>query len=551
MTPLGLILAGLVGVTPTEATTGTNVPIELTFEARREHADPFHTVTLDVVFTAPDGATRRVPAFWAGGDRWKVRYAAPEVGEHRWRSICDPGDDAGLHGVEGVVRVAPYEGDNVLYRHGPLRVASDRRYLEHADGTPFFWLGDTWWMGLCHRLTWPEEFRTLTADRVAKGFNVVQIVMGLYPDMPAFDPRGANESGFPWTEDYTTIRPEYFDRADERLNHLVENGITPCLVGAWGYHLPWMGQENAKRHWRYLVARYGAWPVVWCAAGEANLPYYQAKGFPYDDREQVRGWTPVLRYIRETDPFRRPLTIHPTAINKYTARHATDDPALLDFDMLQTPHGERPAALIALKAMRESCAAEPTMPVINGEAAYEMLLDKIPARWTRAMFWICLTNGAAGHTYGANGIWQCNRKDRPHGPSPHGGDYGKITWDEAMRLPGSSQLAAAKRFLERWEWWRFTPHPEWVAWASEGDPELPPQATGIAEDVRVVWVPDRQPVVLSSLSAGRAYRLTRFDPSEGTMGESERLVADAGGRARIDPPRGQDDWVVAVEPAER
>ena len=56
-------------------------------------------------------------------------------------------------------------------------------------------------------------------------------------------------------------------------------GITPCIVGAWGYFMPWMGVEKVKAHWRYLIARYGAWPVVWCAAGEANLPWYLAEGF--------------------------------------------------------------------------------------------------------------------------------------------------------------------------------------------------------------------------------------------------------------------------------
>jgi len=38
-------------------------------------------------------------------------------------------------------------GEDILFRHGQLRVSIDRRYLEHLDGTPFFWLGDAWWMG--------------------------------------------------------------------------------------------------------------------------------------------------------------------------------------------------------------------------------------------------------------------------------------------------------------------------------------------------------------------------------------------------------------------
>ncbi len=457
--------------------TPANVPAEISFTAQRAHADPFNDVMLDVTFTDPAGTARRVPAFWAGGDTWKVRYASPLAGAHGWQSGCSDAQDAGLHGVTGVVEIAPYADDNALFMHGPVRVAADHRHFEHADGTPFFWLGDTWWMGLCHRLQWPEEFQRLTADRKAKGFNVVQIVAGLYPDMQQFDPRGANEAGFPWEKDYTRIRPEYFDAADARLRHLVEQGITPCIVGAWGYFLPWMGAEKMKAHWRYLIARYGAWPVVWCAAGEANLPWYLAKGFPYDDRDQVHGWTEVLRSIRATDPFRRPLTIHPTGIGRLSARSATDDVALLDFDMLQTPHGQREAVVPTVRTMRESYADKPVMPVINGEASYEKLGDSLPTAWTRAMFWLCTMNGAPGHTYGANGIWQCNRNGQPHGPSPTAGSpltgYGTISWDEAMALPGSAQLGFGKRLFESLPRTLLTPMPESVAWADSADAVTP------------------------------------------------------------------------------
>src|SRR5438128_1446857 len=83
-----------------------------------------------------------------------------------------------------------------------------------------------------------DEFKKLTADRKEKGFNVIQIVAGLYPDMPPFDPRGANEAGYPWQTNYSSVRPEYFNAADERFRHLVDQGFTPCIVGAWGYFIP-------------------------------------------------------------------------------------------------------------------------------------------------------------------------------------------------------------------------------------------------------------------------------------------------------------------------
>src|ERR1035441_8095044 len=147
-----------------------------------------------------------------------------------------------------------------------------------------------------------------------------------------------------------------------------------------------------------------------------------------------------------------PYTTLFRSIQRYTARHATDDPTLLDFDMLQTPHGQGEAVPVTVKAMRESYAAAPVMPVIDGEASYEMLNDSLPTEWTRRMFWLCLMNGAAGHTYGANGIWQCNRPGQPHGASPHGGSYGNIPWNEAMNLPDSRQVGLGKKLLERYPW---------------------------------------------------------------------------------------------------
>jgi hypothetical protein len=470
-------------------TVAQNHTFEFTFKAQTNVEDPFNTLNLDVVFTAPNGSRKTVPAFWAGHGNWTVRYASPLLGTHTFRTICTaaatgkPWPDSGLIGVNGRLVVTPNHDSNALYRHGPLVVSPDKRHLQHADGAPFFWLGDTWWMGLAQRLHF-NEFQTLADDRQRKGFTVVQIVAGLYPDMPPFDPRGANENGFPWMSNYGTINSAYFDAADRRIRVLLAHGITPCIVGAWGYFMTWMTPEQLERHWRYLIARYGSMPVVWCAAGEANLPWYLAKGFPYDDRAQTTKWTEVMRYIRRTDPFHRLLTVHPTAIGAYTSRHATDDSSLLDFDMLQTPHGEADAARVSLKAVRDSYGASPKMPVIDGEAAYEMLNDSLPTRWTRAMFWICMMNGTAGHTYGANGIWQNNRPGDPHGPSPHGGDYGRISSQEAMNFPGSSQMSFGKQFFESFDWRTGVPEPGWASYS--GDLGTAPSFQGASW----IWYPE-------------------------------------------------------------
>jgi hypothetical protein len=495
--------------------TPQNVMAEITFAAQKEVADPFNAVALDVIFDDPRGKIFRMPAFWAGGRTWKARYSSSTLGVHRYHTECTSGTDPGLNGLTGEVKVVRYRGHSPLFEHGPVRVAPDHRHFEYADGTPFFWLGDTWWMGLCQRIHWPNEFETLTQDRKAKGFNVVQIVAGLYPDMPPFDPRGANEAGYPWETNYSRIRPEYFDAADRRLIYLTEQGITPCLVGAWGYFMPWMGVEKAKQHWRYLIARYAACPVIWCAAGEVNLPYYLVKGFPFDSREQVKDWSEVMRYIRETDPFHRPLSVHPTGMGRLSARGTVADQALLDFDMLQTGHGLREILPQTVKAMRDSYADRPTMPVLNSEVCFEQLGGNIPADIPRLMFWASILCGGAGHTYGANGIWQCNRPGQPHGNSPGGANWGDIPWNEAMKLPGSAQVGWGKQFLESFGWSRFTPQSDSVAWVEQRLPE---------HWGDWIWFPEGDPTT-GAPTERRFFRRTFELPEKGRVKRARLLVS--------------------------
>jgi hypothetical protein len=473
-----------------------NRMIELTFTSEKTYADPFNQLDLAALFRRPDGKELRVPGFWAGGQVWKVRYSSPLLGTHTFRTECSDAGDAGLHGVGGRVEVVAYRGQNPLYRHGPIRVAADHRHFEHLDGTPFFWLGDTWWMGLCRRLHWPEEFQALAADRKQKGFNVVQIVAGLYPDMPAFDPRGANEAGFPWEPGYRGIRPEYFDAADRRLQHLADEGIVPCIVGGWGYHLPWLGVAKMEKHWRYLVARYAALPVVWCAAGEVTMPYYLSRDKSGDSQFQKQGWTTVARTIHRLDPFGRLLTLHPSW--RTPTRQSVTDPSVVDFELLQTGHGMREVIGPTGQQVLAARATPPPVPVIVGEPSYENLNNQIPAEVCRSCFWVAITSGAAGHTYGANGIWQLNREEQPYGASPHGGNWGTLPWTKAMKLPGGVQVALGKKFLLGCPWWRLEPHPEWarIDLPSSKDTAT---AAGIPGSLRLVYLPGPWPVVVEQL----------------------------------------------------
>ena len=67
---------------------------------------------------------------------------------------------------EGSFNCVPYDGPNPVYRHGPVHVADDGHSLAHADGTPFFWLGDTVWNGLIRSQAadWEEYLSTRRAQ---------------------------------------------------------------------------------------------------------------------------------------------------------------------------------------------------------------------------------------------------------------------------------------------------------------------------------------------------------------------------------------------------
>lgn len=520
-----------------------NSVLELSFVSGRTYDEPFQSVDLTVTFSGPNGGQWVVPAFWAGENVWKVRFAPPEAGRYEYISNCSDPANADLHRQQGTVEATDYAGSNPLLRHGRLRMAASRRHLEHADGTPFLWLADTWWMGLCRRLSWPDDFQALAADRVRKGFNVIQIVAGLYPDMPAFDPRGANEAGYPVSKDYRTINPGYFDMADLRLAHLVRVGLVPCVVACWGYFLRWTGVENMKRFWRYLVARYGAYPVVWCLAGEATMPYYLSETKEEDARVQRQGWTELAAFVRAIDPFHNPVTIHPTRFG----REQVEDASLLDFEMLQTGHGGRESIPNTVNSVVESLRREPRLPVLVAEVNYEGIFDDSRDNVQRMCFWMSMLSGAAGHTYGANGIWQVNTREQPFGPSPHGRSWGDTPWEDAYQLPGSVQLGHGKHLLERLSWWELAPHPEWVepGWTTASYFNC--YAAGIPGKLRVVYTPRQwDPPLVKGIERNVSYSAFYFNPRNGKEISLGTVEPDADGNWR--PPHAPvvHDWLLVL-----
>jgi len=449
-----------------------NVPVEIALSCRAPSDIPSWLREIDIEVTGPAGATWRMPCFWAGDHDYRARFAAPEPGRYAWRVVS--GQDEG-DAPQGELQIEPYSGTRELYRRGRLGVSANGRHLQHQDGTPYLWLADTWWMGLTKRLDWPHGFRELGHDRARKGFNTIQIVAGPLPDYCAasatWQAGQANEGGWPWIErerrdpgvapvpeDFTRINPAFYDMADLRIAALIDMGLTPCIVGMWGYYLNFMGVENAKRHWRNLVARYAAYPLVWCVCGEALMPTYadHARKDPEHMKQRQAelrsGWSDVARMLKAIDPFSNVTTVHPGG-GLRRSRGILDDDGLLDLVWPHTSHSGHYGLRISLATLDEQVVAEPTKPVLNSEVCYEGIMGGSREEIQRFLFWTHMLSGACGHTYGAQGIWAMNSRDNPFDGTTH--NWGDGFWQDVMHYPGSGHLGLSARFLRQYPWQQF------------------------------------------------------------------------------------------------
>ena len=102
--------------------------VEWSYTSGKTYDDPFNEVELDVLVALHDGDSWRVPAFWAGDQEWRVRFAPPRPGRYEIRTICSDEANGDLHDRRSTLEASPHQSANPLLRHGPLRIAPSGRW---------------------------------------------------------------------------------------------------------------------------------------------------------------------------------------------------------------------------------------------------------------------------------------------------------------------------------------------------------------------------------------------------------------------------------------
>ena len=425
----------------------------------------------------------------------------------------------------------------------PLRVSADGRWLEHVDGAPFFYLGDTAWE-LFHRLD-REETDLYLRDRAAKGFTVIQAVA-----LAELDGLGVpNRYGHTPLAENDPTRPneEYFRHVDFVVDRAEELGLFIGLLPTWGdkFRKEWgvgpeiFTPENARLYGEWLGRRYRGRPIIWILGGDRNPeePHH---------REIARAMAGGIRAGAGESQL---MTYHPQGGGRSWQWFHQDD--WLDFHMIQSGHGQ--VDLPNYEMLQQGYALTPPKPVIDGEPRYE----DHPINWRpqegwfmefdvrQAAYWAMLS-GAAGHTYGDHNIWQMWEPGRAPVSSA------RTPWREAVGHPGSAQMGHLRRLFESRPWQRLEPRDAALLGDRGEGPARLRAARASDGSFLLAYSPYGRPLEIDLGAVDGAARAWWFDPRSGEATDVGRLPA--GGSRRFDPPGDEgrgNDWVLVVDAADR
>jgi hypothetical protein len=508
---------------------------EHSFKSRLVYSNAVQEVSLRVVFTSPLGETSEVDGFWDGGKTWRVRFSPDQPGRWKFTTVCSDGANDGLFNQSGEFICTAAVGITRFKKHGPVRVARDHRHLEHADGTPFFWLADTAWNGA--RQAELKDWEFYAGTRARQRFSVAQWAVVQGDDT-------VNQSAYAGFPDRIAINADFFKRLDARLEVLNQAGILGAIAPilelqsekGTGVPLP---DDQAELLVRYVVARWGAEPVAWLIAFEGesagkNVGRWKRIGQAVFGS---RAHAPVVLFTGQTqwlfDEFRDETWVD--VFGYQTVTGDTDDALKWTFTGPFTAEWKK----------------QPTRPLIPfapyengvvGQSGKRFGSDEV----RHALYWSLLLAPPAGVSYGGQGVvnW-----DSAVGPKDEQTGVSDLPmWRKALFMPVAKQMLPLASFMNSIEFWRLRPDQKAVA--SQPGQQSPGRfitAAGTEDHtLSVAYVPEDRTLDLFQEGLPRSPTVSWLNPR---TGENSAAVGVVGGRSSQFPTPDAGDWLFVAKAA--
>jgi hypothetical protein len=427
-----------------------------------------------------------------------------------------------------------------------LRVSNNNRYLQTADGKPFFWLGDTAWE-LFHRLT-REEAEMYLKNRAEKGFTVIQAVALAELD----GLREPNPYGEVPLEDLDPTKPRdaYFRHVDHIIRKAEELGLYIGLLPTWGdkvFMNRWgKGPEifkvdNAKVYGQWLGNRYKDQKnIIWILGGDRT---------PRGGND-VAIWRSMAAGIAAGvgGNDKALMTFHPqpNSLEDGGSSKWFHHDEWLDFNMFQTGHCRENNVWDRVQHVYN---LKPTKPVLDGEPLYEdhpvcfnaKDLGTSSAYDVRKLAWLNVFAGAFGHTYGCHDIWQMYAPHREGVNGPH------FPWYVAIDLPGAGQMKYVRQLIEARPMFDRIPDQSLIDDARNANDRI--QATRGKDYILVYSAQGKKFTVNTSKISGRELVAHWYDPRNGESTEAGNFTKK--GPQEFTPPNNGygRDWVLVIDDA--
>jgi len=385
----------------------------------------------------------------------------------------------------------------------PLSVSANGRYLQQADGVPYFLHGDTpWEIGV--RLT-RAQIDTYLADRQSRGFNAImfEAIEHHYNSAPAYRNAEGNDP-------FTTMSPvawgspseSYWTLIDYIVNEAKARGVYCWIVPAyygftsnsqgWDVELAAASAGDLQSYGAFLATRYTQGNVGWVKGGDNDMDS--------TTRAKQENIFTGITSVRSTD-----LT------SAHVFRAASDAISVWGASAVNVNTIYIPMICAAPEAST-AYARSPAEPFFLIEARYENESD-----WTlaglRLQAWTAWLSGGCGDLFGVNPLWS-------FGDPNAGGDIGAAAALAGyLSTTGTLQRGVMTTFVEALQWHKLVPETGTTLVTSSlgtGDALVCP---ALASDgsFGVVWKNDASSITVNMAAlAPSSVRARWFDPVDGS-----------------------------------